>query len=428
MNILKNKLLWIAPIVLILIMMLLSVAFYPAYNSKPKDLPLAIVNLDEGTSIQSKSINIGKNLEDHLLKNKSEAIQWKAVSSEDKARSGLFNQKYYGIIVLEKDFSKHALSKTQATVMKAKQQEMEDKVKSGEIPPQVAQQMAEKMKQSGLEQVKPQAAHLKTIVSEGSGLQGSQIANKVFNGISTNLNQKVMKQGLNILNKQNASIPAKEIESLIQPVETKAVSVDKVKDHQANGNAPFLMFMPVWMGSIVSSILLFFAFRTSHLIQRSQRVIAALSQIVVAVLTAFIGSFGYIYFMSGVQGFHFDHPNRVACFVMLAFLGFIGLILGTMTWLGMKSVPIFFLLMFFSMQLVTTPKEMLPKFYRDYIAGWNPFSNYATTLRQIIYMHHPIELNTTVWMFIGFMTFGIISVIVAAFVRKHSDKKAEIPA
>ena len=117
MNILKNKLLWIAPIVLILIMMLLSVAFYPAYNSKPKDLPLAIVNLDEGTSIQSKSINIGKNLEDHLLKNKSEAIQWKAVSSEDKARSGLFNQKYYGIIVLEKDFSKHALSKTQATVM-----------------------------------------------------------------------------------------------------------------------------------------------------------------------------------------------------------------------------------------------------------------------------------------------------------------------
>lgn len=49
-------------------MMLLSVAFYPAYNSKPKDLPLAIVNLDEGTSIQSKSINIGKNLEDHLLK------------------------------------------------------------------------------------------------------------------------------------------------------------------------------------------------------------------------------------------------------------------------------------------------------------------------------------------------------------------------
>ncbi|MCP6652070.1 hypothetical protein NL518_28650, partial [Klebsiella pneumoniae] len=86
--------------------------------------------------------------------------------------------------------------------------------------------------------------------------------------------------GLNILNKQNVSIPAKEIESLIQPVETKAVSVDKVKDHQANGNAPFLMFMPVWMGSIVSSILLFFAFRTSHLIQRSQRVIAALSQIV----------------------------------------------------------------------------------------------------------------------------------------------------
>lgn len=428
MNILKNKLLWIAPFALILILMLLSIAFYPAYNPKPKDLPLAIVNLDEGTSIQGKSINIGKNFEDRLLKNKSEALQWQSVSSEAKARDGLSNQKYFGVIILEKNFSKHALSKSQATVMKAKQQEMEDKVKSGEIPPQVAQQMAEKMKQSGSNDTKPQAAQLKTIVSEGSGLQGTQIAKKVLEGVSTNLNQQIMKQSLTILDKQNVSIPANEIESLIQPVETQAVTVDKIKDHQGNGNAPFLMFMPVWMGSIVSSILLFFAFRTSHLVQRSQRVIAALSQIVIAVFTAFIGSFGYIYFMSGVQDFHFDHPNRVAFFVMLAFLGFIGLILGTMTWLGMKSVPIFFLLMFFSMQLVTTPKEMLPKFYRDYIVDWNPFSNYATTLRQIIYMHHPIELNTTVWMLIGFMLFGIISVIIAAFVRKHSDKKAEIPA
>lgn len=428
MNILKNKLLWIAPVALVVVLMILSVAFYPAFNPKPKDMPLAIVNLDEGTSLQGKDVNIGKNLEDNLLKNKSEAIQWKAVSSEEKAREGLSDQKYYGAIILEKDFSKHALSKTQATVMKVKKQEMEDKVKSGEIPPQAAQQMAEQMKQSGNGDVKPQAAQLKTIVSQGSGMQGSQIASKAFDGIAENMNAKIMKQSLDILSKQQIDIPAKDVENLIQPVKVDNVTVDKVKDHQANGNAPFLMFMPVWMGSIISSVLLFFAFRTSHLIKRTQRVLAALVQIVAAVITSFAGSFGFVYFMGGVLNFHFDHPNRVALFVGLAFLGFIGLILGTMTWLGMKSVPIFFLLMFFSMQLVTTPTEMLPKFYRDYIAGWNPFSNYAITLRQIIYMHHPIELNGTVWMFIGFMIFGVLSVIIAAFVRKHSDKKAEIPA
>ncbi|MGO3725339.1 YhgE/Pip domain-containing protein, partial [Staphylococcus carnosus] len=183
MNILKNKLLWIAPIGLLVVIMLLAVAFYPAYNPKPKNIPLAVVNLDKGTDMQGKHVNIGKDLTDNLLKNKSEAIEWKEVSSEKKAREGMDVEKYFGTVVLEKDFSKHALSKTQASVMKAKQQEMQDKVKSGEIPPEAAQQMAEKMKQSGSQDVKPESAQLKTIISQGVNLQGSQIATKVLDGL-----------------------------------------------------------------------------------------------------------------------------------------------------------------------------------------------------------------------------------------------------
>lgn len=428
MNILKNKLLWIPPIALVLLLIILSIAFYPGYNPKPQNLPLAIVNLDEGTTVQGKTIDIGKDLENNLLKNKSDAIEWKSVSNEADARKALSEQKYYGIIVLEKDFSKHALSQTQATIMDAKQKELEDKVKSGEIPPQVAQQTAEKMKQSGQSDMKPQSAQLKTIISEGSGMQGPKIASKVFNDVGDNLNQKIIAQTIDILDQQNVDVPAKSISKISQPVKVESITIDKVKAHQVGGNAPFSMFMPVWTGSIISSALLFYAFRTSHLIQRKARVLAACIQIIGAIVTAFVGSFGYIYFMTGVQGFHFDHPNRVALFVGLAILGFIGLILGTMTWLGMKSVPIFFLLMFFSIQLVTLPKEMLPQFYRDYIVSWNPFSNYAETLRHIIYMNHSIELNGTLWMLIGFMLFGILSVIIAALVRKHSDKRTEIPA
>ena len=31
-----------------------AIAFYPAFNPKPKDMPIAIVNHDKGTSIQGK--------------------------------------------------------------------------------------------------------------------------------------------------------------------------------------------------------------------------------------------------------------------------------------------------------------------------------------------------------------------------------------
>lgn len=51
---LKNKQIWIIPIMTMLILVLLATAFYPAYNPKPKEVPMAIVNLDTGTQVQGK--------------------------------------------------------------------------------------------------------------------------------------------------------------------------------------------------------------------------------------------------------------------------------------------------------------------------------------------------------------------------------------
>ena len=80
------------------------------------------------------------------------------------------------------------------------------------------------------------------------------------------------------------------------------------------------------------------------------------------------------------------------------------------------------------MQMVTLPKQMLPEGDQKWAYGWNPFTHYTTTLKEIIYMNKAIELNSTVWMLIGFMIFGIISSLIAAIVRKHSTKRTEIPS
>ncbi len=316
------------------------------------------------------------------------------------------------------------MSKTQKVVMDSKK-EMQQKVASGEIPPQVVQQMKQKM---GNQQVEVKQAKFKTIVSEGSSLQGSQIASAVLTGMGDNINAQITKQSLETLTSQNVKVNAADINGLTNPVKVDNEKLNKVKDHQAGGNAPFLMFMPIWIGSIVTSILLFFAFRTSNNIVVQHRIIASIGQMIFAVVAAFAGSFVYIYFMQGVQGFDFDHPNRIAIFVAFAILGFVGLILGVMVWLGMKSVPIFFILMFFSMQLVTLPKQMLPESYQKYVYDWNPFTHYATSVRELLYLNHHIELNSTMWMFIGFMIFGAVSSLVSAIVRKHSTKRTEVPS
>ncbi|ENL45908.1 YhgE/Pip domain-containing protein [Staphylococcus aureus] len=425
MNIFKNKLLWIAPIATMIILVIFSLAFYPAYNPKPKDLPIGILNEDKGTTIQDKNVNIGKKLEDKLLDSDSNKIKWVKVDSEKDLEKDLKDQKIFGVAIIDKDFSKDAMSKTQKVVMDSKKEEMQQKVASGEIPSQVVQQMKQKM---GNQQVEVKQAKFKTIVSEGSSLQGSQIASAVLTGMGDNINAQITKQSLETLTSQNVKVNAADINGLTNPVKVDNEKLNKVKDHQAGGNAPFLMFMPIWIGSIVTSILLFFAFRTSNNIVVQHRIIASIGQMIFAVVAAFAGSFVYIYFMQGVQGFDFDHPNRVAIFVALAILGFVGLILGVMVWLGMKSIPIFFILMFFSMQLVTLPKQMLPESYQKYVYDWNPFTHYATSVRELLYLNHHIELNSTMWMFIGFMIFGAVSSLVSAIVRKHSTKRTEVPS
>ncbi|MCI2933530.1 hypothetical protein FH179_02725 [Staphylococcus haemolyticus] len=62
MNIFKSKLLWLAPIAAILLLVIFSLAFYPAFNPKPKKLPIAVVNNDKGVDIQVNKVNIGKKL------------------------------------------------------------------------------------------------------------------------------------------------------------------------------------------------------------------------------------------------------------------------------------------------------------------------------------------------------------------------------
>ena len=399
--------------------------FYPAFNPKPKQIQIAVVNNDKGIDIQGNKVNIGKTIEDKLMDSDSDTVKWVKVDKESDIKKGLKDEKYYGVAIFNKDFSKNAMSKTQKVVMDSKKEEMQQKVASGEIPPQVVQQMKQKM---GNQQVEVKQAKFKTIVSEGSSLQGSQIASAVLTGMGDNINAQITKQSLETLTSQNVKVNAADINGLTNPVKVDNEKLNKVKDHQAGGNAPFLMFMPIWIGSIVTSILLFFAFRTSNNIVVQHRIIASIGQMIFAVVAAFAGSFVYIYFMQGVQGFDFDHPNRIAIFVAFAILGFVGLILGFMVWLGMKSVPIFFILMFFSMQLVTLPKQMLPESYQKYVYDWNPFTHYATSVRELLYLNHHIELNSTMWMFIGFMIFGAVSSLVSAIVRKHSTKRTEVPS
>ncbi|CAG9612942.1 hypothetical protein BACCIP111899_02120 [Bacillus rhizoplanae] len=78
-------------------------AFWDPY-SQLDDLPVAVVNLDEGAVYNGKPIEAGKELVDNLKENKS--FKWEFVSDK-KAKEGMDDRKYYMTIRIPKDFSKN---------------------------------------------------------------------------------------------------------------------------------------------------------------------------------------------------------------------------------------------------------------------------------------------------------------------------------
>lgn len=106
MNIFKSKLLWFAPIAAIVILVIFSLAFYPAFNPKPKDLPIAIVNNDEGTTIQSNKVDIGKKIEDKLLDSDSDKIKWVKVDKESDLQKVSIMRNTTEQLSLKKTFQK----------------------------------------------------------------------------------------------------------------------------------------------------------------------------------------------------------------------------------------------------------------------------------------------------------------------------------
>ncbi len=431
MNIFKKKLFWMTPILVIVILLLLAIAFIPAYNPEPKSVPIAIVNQDKGTTMQDKDVNIGKTFADKIKDNKdlSDKVESVDVDSKKDLKQGFKDNKYYGALILDENLSKDSMSKVQKTVQDAKikelQSQMKEKIESGQIPPEQAKKMQE---QNKVEPVKVKQGQVEIIVNEGSSMQGAQLANTMLTTISDQLNTQISKQAIQTLDKMDVDVSASDIQGITNPIKVDKTNMNAVKSHQANGNLPLLMFTPVWLASLVGSVVLFFSFRTSNNITIKDRIIASLGQLGGAIVTALIGGFGYIYFMTQVLDVTINEPTKIGLYISIAILAFISLILGFMTWLGVKAIPLFMVLLFFSLQLIMLPTQMLPQFYQDYMIGWNPFRHYAETLRGLLYLHHDIELNSTMWMFIGFIIFGGVSAISAAILRKHSGKRTEVPS
>ncbi|NDI35391.1 YhgE/Pip family protein [Chengkuizengella sediminis] len=119
LSILKNKKVLIPVLAVLFIPLLYSFMFLWTFwdpYSKMDQLPVAVVNLDEGSELNGEEINIGEDFIDELRENDS--FKWEFIS-EEEAEQRLGNNELYMAVKIPSDFSSKATTIVEDEPMQA---------------------------------------------------------------------------------------------------------------------------------------------------------------------------------------------------------------------------------------------------------------------------------------------------------------------
>lgn len=377
-KLLKNKFVWLPILVALFIGAYFSITAIPSTHMKVNDLPIAIVNEDQGTT--------GKNLTKQITtKNSSNSskmsIKWTVFNSQEDLLKEMNKEKYYGAIVIHKNFSSNLQS---------------------------------------LMTPNPKKAKLKIIINQGMGTTITTQVNTALTEMTHQINTALGKQLLQTLSKKMPAIPAEMASNLTNPLTIETEKINKTGD-LANGGAHF--FQSVWLGCLGTSMLLGFAFSKIKFKSLREKFSALGVQLLSAIISSFVIGYGVIYLQSTILNVTIPNFTLLGLFLSLCAFSFIIFINGVESWVGLISIPIFMLLLFFAAPLLTAIPESLNGFYST-LSNWLPMSYMYRGVKSIMYFNNSPSQSIIMGLIYTIIV-GLILVISAQFKK---DKKKEVDA
>lgn len=377
-KLLKNKFVWLPILVALFIGAYFSITAIPSTHMKVNDLPIAIVNEDQGTT--------GKNLTKQITtKNSSNSskmsIKWTVFNSQEDLLKEMNKEKYYGAIVIPQNFSSNLQS---------------------------------------LMTPNPKKAKLKIIINQGMGTTITTQVNTALTEMTHQINTALGKQLLQTLSKKMPAIPAEMASNLTNPLTIETEKINKTGD-LANGGAHF--FQSVWLGCLGTSMLLGFAFSKIKFKSLREKFSALGVQLLSAIISSFVIGYGVIYLQSTILNVTIPNFTLLGLFLSLCAFSFIIFINGVESWVGLISIPIFMLLLFFAAPLLTAIPESLNGFYST-LSNWLPMSYMYRGVKSIMYFNNSPSQSIIMGLIYTIIV-GLILVISAQFKK---DKKKEVDA
>ncbi|MGH4122847.1 MAG: YhgE/Pip family protein [Clostridium sp.] len=119
-SIFKNRFIRVSVIAIIIVPLLYSLLYLDAFwdpYTRIKDMPVAVVNLDKGSTKDGEKVNYGGDLVNNLKQ--KEEVGWRFVTKQ-QAEDGVKGKDYYAMFVIPEGFSENALSATKGKPVQAK--------------------------------------------------------------------------------------------------------------------------------------------------------------------------------------------------------------------------------------------------------------------------------------------------------------------
>ncbi|KKZ93528.1 hypothetical protein B4147_2764 [Bacillus wiedmannii] len=391
----KNKLLLLSPVIALLVVFIFSLTLFPTVQPQPKNLPIAIVNEDQGVEIPNQpKMNMGQTIVDNMKKtSKSDeepAVKWVEVKNKESVQKGLNNQEYYAALAIPKDFS---------------------------------------TKQASLQTPQPSSPEVKIFINQGMNTAASTMAGQMLNAIVENMNNTVRTQLLEGLKAKGATLTADQVSNVVTPIAKKVTNVNEIGKNSANGNSPISLFQPLWIASLASAAIIFIAISKMPVDTRKENFVLKLKQIVAGTVATIVIGFGLTWIADGMIGLNISNFTDTALFLSITSFSFFLMISAVLSLVGLKGIGVFALLLFFGAPLLSLAPEMLSPFYQDWVYTWLPMRFMIEGLREIFFFGKGLSWSTpvTVLVWIGAVSMAII--LMTAFKRSAIKKhKTELNA
>ncbi|GMK38794.1 phage infection protein [Paenibacillus sp. CCS19] len=384
MALFKQKMVWIGIVIIFVVLMVFGLAMMGSViGAKPQNLPVALVVEDQAVSLPNGTeLNVGQLVKEKLTANPALPIKWTIVGSEAEAREGLDQQDYYGAFVLPADLSAGVASITTAS---------------------------------------PKPAVAKIIANDGMNAQASSAVKQILGQAARMISSELSNQLLTQISTNSEVVPVGTAKALLTPFTVQEETVHAIGANNASGNAPGMLTQIMWIGSLVTSLILFFASRKAAE-SGAERIGTTIVQAIIGIVFVTAVSGFLVWMAHSWYGMELVDAGGTWLMLLVAGIAFFLLQSALVNWLGMAAMPILILLMFFSLPVVNMAPEFLPQTTHDWLYSWTPFRFAASGLRNSMYFNEVDAATTNLTVLASIAAAGLVLVLASAFKKSKAGE------